>query len=45
MSKQKTAVVTGGANGIGKCIADEFRRSGVSIIRVIREALINSSSC
>ena len=24
MSKQKTAVVTGGANGIGKCIGDQY---------------------
>ena len=31
MSRQKTAVVTGGANGIGKCIADEFRKIGVRV--------------
>lgn len=31
MNGQKIAVVTGGANGIGKCIADEFRKQGVKI--------------
>ena len=29
--RQKTAVVTGGAGGIGKCIADAFREQGVRV--------------
>ncbi len=31
MDQQKTAVVTGGANGIGRCIAEEFRKLGVRV--------------
>lgn len=31
MFKDKVVIVTGGANGIGRCIADEFRTAGASV--------------
>lgn len=31
MMKDKIAIVTGGASGIGRCIADEFRRKGAVV--------------
>ena len=29
--KDKVVIVTGGANGIGRCIADEFRKQGAVV--------------
>ena len=29
--KQKVVVVTGGASGIGRCIAGEFRKQGAKV--------------
>ena len=35
--KDKIAVVTGGAQGIGRCIADEFRRAGAKVCVIDRQ--------
>lgn len=35
--KEKVVVVTGGANGIGKCIADEFRKEGAHVYVIDKE--------
>ena len=35
--KNKIAVITGGAQGIGRCIADEFRKQGASVCIIDRQ--------
>ncbi len=35
--KDRIAVVTGGAQGIGRCIADEFRRAGAKVCVIDRQ--------
>lgn len=35
--RNKVVVVTGGANGIGKCIAEEFKKQG-ALVEVIDKA-------
>ena len=42
----KVAVVTGGAQGIGRCIADEFQRNGASVCIIdCQKALILWVTC
>lgn len=36
--KDKIVIVTGGAQGIGKCIADEFRKEGATICVIDKQA-------
>ena len=38
MFNNKVAVVTGGAQGIGKCIAEEFRKQGADVIVIDKAA-------
>ena len=36
--KDKVVIVTGGANGIGRCIADEFRAAGASVCVIDKQS-------
>ena len=38
MFKDKVVIVTGGANGIGRCIADEFRNQGAIVYVIDKQA-------
>ena len=38
MFKDKVVIVTGGANGIGRCIVDEFRSMGALVYVIDKQA-------
>ena len=38
MFQNKIAVITGGANGIGRCIAEEFRKNGAKVVVIDKAA-------
>ena len=41
--QDKTVIITGGAQGIGKCIADEFRKEGANVCVIDKAPLMSAN--
>ena len=42
MFQKKVIVITGGAGGIGKCIAEEFQKQGAYVCIILRKVPVLS---